>query len=412
MSNESLKHIFDASTCLTKRQMKDYVTGIMTNEEAHAVEVHLSSCPMCNDAVEGMFAVEEGNAVTVMNELNADFLKDHFGLSNPQIHLNSLSPATDAAHHQHQYPSKKKKIVPLWRNISIAAAILLCVGIAWYLKYDATPINTGADVVPVIAKNENPLIQQPATETKTEQLMQQEALVGGASMQQVDNTATKKETQTAGEAEMSSLYAAKAKQLVAVEDVKAVKHVELNAPLLDKFSPGTTQTIKADEIEKMPSRDVETIAASAPKAGYTTPDVRDYNKNRSLAKSGPQVSNNYSNNKQEEAVKLQGARTDGTLYIVDGVQVRDSKASSKGQADKLEQAKAYYTLNKFKDALSIYEAEMKVGGRVYRHDAAIGAARCYVKLGNKSKAREILQSIIDEGGSQKREAKRMMKGLE
>lgn len=442
MSNESLKHIFDESTCLTRRQMKDYVTGSMTNEEAHAVEVHLSSCPMCNDAVDGMFAVEEGNALTVMSELNTDFLKDHFGLSNPQIHLNSLAPAADAAHaHSYHTRRKKKRVVPLWRNVSIAAALLLFIGIGWYMKYGNTALDT---TNPVIAKNENPLTEQPVLQQETQAEVTagqaKDMVTSGSSLQQTSGDISKKETQSAGEAEMSVLAAAKAKPLAKADEAKIVKHVELDAPMIDKFSPGTTQTIKADEIEKMPSRDIETIAASAPKAAYSN-DVRDFNKNRSVeTKPGPQMSNNFENSKPAEDLKIAGAKNEGTTYIIDGVQVSGSKGAdlsknkkkqntdiqtsgvrgTYGSADggvvntkdNIEKAKAYYTLNKYTDALAIYKAEMNTGNKTHQQEAAIGAARCYMALGSKAKAKEILQSIIDEGGSQKREAKRLMKEVE
>lgn len=71
-------------------------------------------------------------------------------------------------------------------------------------------------------------------------------------------------------------------------------------PLIDKYAPGTTTTITSEQIEKLPTRSTDVAAATT--AGVGT------------AKDG-------------SGLNIQGARTDGTLYIIDGVQVR---AGSRG----------------------------------------------------------------------------------
>lgn len=65
-------------------------------------------------------------------------------------------------------------------------------------------------------------------------------------------------------------------------------------PLIDRYSPGTTTTITSEQIEKMPSRSTSSVVSTS--AGV-------YQKNYS------------------EDLSVQGSRTDGTQYIVDGVRV-------------------------------------------------------------------------------------------
>lgn len=70
---------------------------------------------------------------------------------------------------------------------------------------------------------------------------------------------------------------------------------EYKVPLVDKYQPGSTTTLTSEQIEKMPTRNTNDFASTS---------TGTYQ-----AKSGANVS-------------IGGARTDGTLYIIDGIQVR------------------------------------------------------------------------------------------
>ena len=74
---EQLIHILDQSVCLSRKQMKEYLSGTMLPEEAHAAEVHLSSCPLCSLAMEG-FEEHTEEALAAISALNSGFLKEHF----------------------------------------------------------------------------------------------------------------------------------------------------------------------------------------------------------------------------------------------------------------------------------------------------------------------------------------------
>src|SRR5690606_5602807 len=127
--SEQLKHIFDNSACLSKRQLKDYVNTTMSREEQYAVEHHITTCFFCSEALEGMNRKDE--ALVAVDELNTNFLKDHFSLINPQIHLNSIAPTVQAQPIQRQ--RKKTTMQPLLRPSALAAAALLGFAVLWYL---------------------------------------------------------------------------------------------------------------------------------------------------------------------------------------------------------------------------------------------------------------------------------------
>lgn len=131
-----LAHIFDESTCLTRRQLRDYVHGTMGAEECHAAEHHINSCPFCSEAIEGM-AIHEAEAVSAVSELNTRFLKEHFDRHLPQVHLNSLAPVAVADHTYNAHKKHKNGLV-LTRT-SVAAAILLALGVMGYLRFEKHP---------------------------------------------------------------------------------------------------------------------------------------------------------------------------------------------------------------------------------------------------------------------------------
>ena len=76
--NHKLIHIFDNSACLTRKQLRDYISCKMIDEEAHATEVHLISCKLCSEAVEGY--TKNNSVLEAMMELDSDFLEPHFPL--------------------------------------------------------------------------------------------------------------------------------------------------------------------------------------------------------------------------------------------------------------------------------------------------------------------------------------------
>ncbi len=131
---EQLIHILDQSVCLSRKQMKEYLSGSMLPEEAHAAEVHLSSCALCSLAMEG-FEEHSEQALAAISALNSGFLKEHFDNISPQIHLNSIA-------HTAALPAVARKSIslqPVWRRVAIAAAAMLLIGLVWAFQHNRNP---------------------------------------------------------------------------------------------------------------------------------------------------------------------------------------------------------------------------------------------------------------------------------
>lgn len=110
--------------------MREYLSGAMLPEEAHAAELHINSCPLCHLALEG-FEEHTDEALQAIAALNSGFLKEHFDNISPQIHLNSMAPAA-ALPVSHRHHARRMSL--LWRVGSVAAGVLLLFGLVWALE--------------------------------------------------------------------------------------------------------------------------------------------------------------------------------------------------------------------------------------------------------------------------------------
>lgn len=385
MSKEQLLHIFDESACLTRRQMKDYVTGGMTNEESHAVEVHLNACPFCNDAIEGLFAQQEGNTVEMITTLDSNFLNDHLGKNNPRIHLNSVT-----ATHAHQHTHKRKQggnVTAFWRNTSIAAILLLAVGLLWFLKFGRDnntnnrqlaqqaetqtlpptsntqqPVTITEDAATTPAPIKTTIAAVPPSENPIDEIKVTPQAPGLAAV----DAATQKQDNNTAERQKKAL----------TDEVVVTQY---KAPLVDKYEP-SAKAMKTEQVEKMPTRTTNSIAATAPGA-YTGDSKRE----------------------------VPGSQNEDVSYTIEGVSTRSANAVAK---DNLVKAEGLFNKGEYESALRVYSREFDSEDKGYRQKAMVMAAQCHNKLGNKSKAKTLLQSVIDEGGPEKKAARKLLKELE
>lgn len=387
MSNEQLKHIFDDSVCLTKRQMKDYVSGAMTNEEAHALEVHLNSCPFCSEAIEGMLSLEPGEASTVLNDLNANFLKEHLPDNHaPHSPVHHPPPATGT----HTKPAEtKKKTIPLWRTVSIAAALLLFLGILWYNTGYRQPETTAplADKT-ALPEPSKPLVAANDAATTLHDKPNSEALLAAKQKQPIPETvkAIKQPATESAAPVATSVTAFQPAATAPATDANTGKKesedvvvTSYKVPLIDKYAPGTTTTAKPEQVEKMATRNTENLAATneAPAAKMR------------LGNSADEV--NASADKERKKEK--------------------AAAASASEPDNMDEGNKLYAQKRYSAAVNVFQKEFSNTDKSRRHEAMLMAARCYLNMGNKDKATQLLQNIIEEGGSKKREAKKLLNVL-
>ena len=357
---EQLLHILDESTCLTRRQLKEYIAGTMLPEEIHAVETHLASCPLCSMAMEG-YELHSEEALAAIDGLNSGFLKDHFDSITPQIHLNSLAPSATIAHGRR----KKTTTISFWKVSAAAAAILVCFGVIWYLQ------NTHSTVRPLA-------IVQESSQTPPEEIP--------ANTNVNPVTSDRAPVQTV----------APAKTPAALTESKPV-----NPPPAAKVAaaPEVIQAEPASPAKDQEDTETRSTVATHNTARYTLAET-------SIKQQEDREQTDELEKKQQ---KMMVARTAAAPAAIASNREKEQSAADRNPVEKGDEL---FEHGQYKQALNQYKIGMNNSNRSERHLATLMAARCYSNMGQKTKAIELLRSIVDEGGPQKRNARRLLRNLE
>lgn len=163
-----LSHMFDHSTCLSRRQMRDYLSNAMGKEECHAVEHHLNNCILCSEALEGLQAHGD-DAIEVLDRLNTTFISDYIGQSHPHIHLNAI--ASPARTH-HRKPRKK----PVFAMMVASFATVFIIVAIYFGLYKSGKAETlyskpettidAKPITPPVPATDNPVATSPKVALK------------------------------------------------------------------------------------------------------------------------------------------------------------------------------------------------------------------------------------------------------
>ena len=402
---EQLIHILDQSVCLSRKQMKEYISGTMQHEEMHAAEVHLSACPLCSMAMEGFDAHSEASLEAIAS-LNSGFLKEHFDNIAPQIHLNSMAPAA-------ALPAGRRSaaIQPFWRTASIAAGILALFGGLWYVEFGRNNLQHA----PAVATHQPMPSPVPQNDAPGPDPAAAEGVM----------SATAPEVESKVSAPPPDASSTRAKTVDAVATVKesAPPAAPQFKPAPVKATPAKAPTPAPESVASISGASARSIEIKAARA-YTPPVLEPVGKTvapdvsaapataqeklvvRELSdvatyNAAPAASRNTT------GINLSGARSSGTKYVVDGVQ-----AAKKQERSHIELGNDAFERGKYSAALIHYKKQMTSGTPAERSQAKLRAARCYAALGKKAKAEELLDTVMQEGsGAERREARRVLRGL-
>ncbi|MBS1587486.1 MAG: tetratricopeptide repeat protein [Bacteroidetes bacterium] len=420
---EELKHIFDESVCLSSRQLKDYVAGHMSNEECHAIEHHLNSCPLCSAAVDGMLLQPE-KALETISQFNTDFLREHLGLKNSQPQANSNNannaPTSQVADEQEAraatpvIPIPKFNVRSLIRPVSIAAALVLIFVLVWYLRPDSKDARNG-----VIAQK---LDNEQSTKTSQNELRDEPVLPAGNAAAPAPAPSPAPQSQPEVQEGSKALVATGAADNLGNEKTadkiadtkKAAPEAKIPSPaagpaqaiatkktLAETKKDAVTaknQVANAVKQAKTPAKDdhktIEQVAvAKNDQAGYKT--ASDNNSNvHAFSQPATAIAS------RSEAAAPSKSADAGT-----------GAAAEQLPSDRQDRGKYYFNQQKYGEALKEYKNDINSSSKSKRHEATYMAAQCYIKLGNTKEAERLLKIIVDEGGSQKRHAKKLLESL-
>jgi hypothetical protein len=388
MMKEDVKHIFDRSACLNKRQIEAYLSGNMITEEVYAIEHHINGCPLCSMALDGI--QQRTDALEVIGQLNSDFLKDHFAVmpepasSGAAAYVKNLKPKAVAA-------AAASSGSGAGTAIKLAVGIAACIGILWFIQ------NAGKDkqTEKQVAATEQSVNETPVEE---QSVIVEEPLL--ADTQVVVAEEPPVETRLEDEA-----AAAK----VAVGPPENKKPEVVARPAVTT-KPATTQTAK---ITVPPPPKATTAKVPPPK----TPVAPQKTAPVALAKPLPPPSPKEI---AREQPKPQPARQEPAPEPK--VERQEPKEEPKPAAKKEESeelpsdpiaaGKALMDKRNYNAAINKMRNEMRSNNKSRRQEAVMLVAKCYQQMGNKDRAKELLTSLVDEGGKEKKAAKKALKEVD
>jgi FimV-like protein len=405
---EQLIHILDQSVCLSRKQMREYLSGTMQREERHAAEVHLSSCPLCSMAMEG-FEEHSEEALAAIAALNSGFLKEHFDNIAPQIHLNSMAPAAalPAAHASR----KRGHIQPIWRMASIAAAVVLAFGVLWYVEFGRTKTGTQQIAMAEGAAGSAPASTRPSPATASSDAAVSAPASAPGPKADGPGTAEKAEPALAGAASQKPFAA----DDLRAEDLPPQPRTAAKVPAA---VPETVASLSEKPVRELnvPAANASPLPAGNPAGNDRTAQRAAVQTERTATRNAADIASLSTQTQQSgqgAGINIGGGRATATKYVVDGVQLKEveAKASAK-ERSRLELGNESFDKGKYSAALVYYRQQMNQGSPQERAKAQIMAARCYVALGNKAKAEQLLDTVVYEGtGPERRAARRLLRSL-
>lgn len=349
---EQLKRIFDSSACLSRRQLKDYVSGQMSREEEYAAEYHVNTCLLCSEALDGL---GKKASVLIFEELDANFLEDHFSLINPQIHLNSIAPSMGAQPVTRVL--KKKNNAPLLKPTSILSALILAFAVLWYLDYEK----------PAVADN-NQRIIEVQSDVANQQVVPLKDV-------------TPESAQTIPQSQVDEQIAIPTGSEDNQHSNKQQAFVATEAGLDEQVKASTDTHLTRTE----------------------TPEKQ------ALVKTTP-VPNADAVSKGDHDVKSSVTSSDKTMN--EEKKLPSEKILEEKAEPDLREADELFNAGKHQAALPIYKKQMNTSGGRDAQYSTLQAARCYLNLGKKDAAVKLLQSLSEEGsGASKRQARRLLREL-
>lgn len=116
-----ISKIFNNTSCLTENEIRDYISGKLSNEKLREAELHLADCLMCSDEIEGLLILSDKNKLnTIVAGLNSQ-IDNKISNTKLKADLNI----------------KKNKNIAR-RFISIAASFALIIAAGFLIKFYMT----------------------------------------------------------------------------------------------------------------------------------------------------------------------------------------------------------------------------------------------------------------------------------
>lgn len=399
MSKEQLKHIFEHTACLTPRQMKGYISGKMVHEEAHAVEVHLLSCPFCREAIEGLEEQKGNGSLTAIEKPDTAFIAKHFGVSSKELNLgNTTGAVPPKAGRFTTYVDKEQKtgggnVRKLLKPIGIAASLVAVAAIMWFMRDTIFPAQDKKQLAQQqpaapAEPEEREIVYQPVDTTIADEAIATDTSVTREEIKEPAEEAlaiaamdAEKDEKPNVEEKAKQYKKEKEKELLAAAkkeaDRKKAEQKKVAEKLAVNESKKETEKIPDVSSAALPPRPRMGNSYSDESAGANTYEQKEEPKKEEVAVVAP----------PKKKIELGTARS-GIL---------------KGDE--------FFNEGKYKKALRQYQKVMYDPQSNQKDAATLMAAKCHVAEEEMMQARTLLNSLIKENSTKKDEAAGLLKQL-
>ncbi|MCF6183109.1 MAG: tetratricopeptide repeat protein [Bacteroidales bacterium] len=386
--NSEINNIFNQSSCLTSREIEQYISGSLSKEEIRRVELHLADCPMCSDEIDGYILLSDKNKLpVVVKNIN-----------------NKIDKKVSAAKVIPLHSSHKKSIAK--RIISIAASLILLLGagyiINFYMNSDDENLAETSSVEKTVLK-ENSLVTKNKNikETDSDNIILEEKINNDVKtingLEKPEKPGNKKVTEQKTIKIQENNFNKKntvsenknnKKEIASVDDIKSSDEISEDitisslAPVENNINVNKT----VGEENKKTAQNFSFKTTRGARFNSKTVNTKEIEKYKSMRESALL---SYSMKIYDEALK------DFNYYL---------KYKPADYEILYKTGFSYYKLRNYDKAISDFDKVIFEGVNKYVEDARWYKAKSLINLGKKENAKIILNEIIAENGKYQNKA--------
>lgn len=397
-----INNIFNHSSCLTSREIEQYVSGTLSKKDVRKVELHLADCSMCNDELDGYILLKDKKSLPkIISDINNKIDEKIFG--------SNLIPLN----------SSRKKINK--RIFSIAASLILLIGVGFIINFYMNKSDKNLADTPAVEKglNEDALVNKSvqkenivSNKTKTDvskkniQITDTKTIIPEVSEEREDKNAN------------LDLVNGKNKEDRAVSEKSIEQDQDVDEVVSDNQIIDDISTDSFSSEEKN-SGNNNIVIAQIPKENRTKSDNKQPAENIAfMTTRGTNIKYKKSvNNKEIEKYKSlrESALLSYSMKIWDEA-LKDFNGYLKYKPNDYEiiykSGISYYNLKNYNKAVNRFDKVIHEGINRYVENAEWYEAKSLIKLGKNSEAKILLNKIIVKNGKYQNQALDLLNSLE
>lgn len=382
------ENLHKESACISREDLIRYLNGQTDKKETRRIELHISECLLCGDAVEGF--QKKGNYALLPSEFE--------GLEKELLK---------------KYAAPSSGVIPLWRKLSAAAAILIFFGISLY--FITLQLNKPKDKT-LITQTETTVPQpEPAVEEEKQTESPNDkapVLADNAKPTEIQKTHTEEiKKESSPTPNLSPKFSEKAQEIIVSTEKQdsKVSGQSSETPIANKV----TATKKPDNILEEEAKVVVKESASQPEIVSTTqpmttipsaPSVTpgnyyDASKDNKQQEDFASIEHSKKKNRSEHKdipAKSETLSLESDSYVLDDVKATEFSLYQQGINEK--KNKNYRKSIELLSSIPSYDPKYE--------DAQWAIAECYEKLGDKESANAIYDALVNRKSKYTNKAKK------